>query len=306
MIARLRSESGQVIPFVGIVLLATLLGVCALAIDVGVWFKASRHAQSVADAAALAGAQDLPSDPGAAVADAQAYATKNDGTLDATPVVSGTTVTVHASETAPSYFARFLGIGAKTVGATATAEAVGICKVNGSGFASDGTGRPLPLVISADAVRSTPVGLPTALELGPADAVAGGQFGLLDLDNTSGGTSPGTLGNWIANDYPGTVSCGSIQGVTGNKFNSPQVLDPLAQAAASNKVVLLPVYTGTNGASGGQMTYDIGGFAAFRPTSFTANGSSSTLYGSFVHLDVGVQGTTTGPYFGVGHMRLTK
>lgn len=302
---RLRSESGQVIPFVGIVLSAILLGVCALAIDVGVWFKASRHAQTVADAAALAGAQDLPNSPSAAVVDAQGYAQLNGGALDATPVVTGDTITVQTSETAPAYFARIFGMGSQTLHATATAQGVGVCTVSGSGFSSDGTGRPLPLVVSADLVRSTPLNQPVALAYGPADAVAGGQFGLLDLDNTSGGTSPGTLGGWIANNYQGNVSCGSIQGVTGNKFNSPQVFNPLSQAAATHKVVLLPVYTGTNGASGGQMSYIIGGFAAFQPTSFSADGSSSTLQGSFVHLEVDGQ-SSTGAYFGVGHLRLTK
>ena len=40
-----------------------LLGMAAVGIDVGSWYQAQRHDQSVADAAALAGAQALPDDP---------------------------------------------------------------------------------------------------------------------------------------------------------------------------------------------------------------------------------------------------
>ena len=56
---QLRAEDGQVIVFV-IAILTILIGMGALVIDGGSWFRAQRHLQTSADAAALAGAQDLP------------------------------------------------------------------------------------------------------------------------------------------------------------------------------------------------------------------------------------------------------
>ena len=52
-------ERGQILPLVAIALVA-LLGICAFSIDVGYAYYAKRQLQSAVDAAALAGAQDLP------------------------------------------------------------------------------------------------------------------------------------------------------------------------------------------------------------------------------------------------------
>ncbi|MDX6538468.1 MAG: hypothetical protein QOI71_78 [Gaiellales bacterium] len=70
-----RGERGQVLIVVMFAMLA-LLGVAAFAIDVGYAYYAKRQLQSAADAAALAGAQDLP-DVTAATATAQSYAAAN-------------------------------------------------------------------------------------------------------------------------------------------------------------------------------------------------------------------------------------
>jgi Flp pilus assembly protein TadG len=56
---RARKERGQVLPIVAVALVA-LLGIAAFAIDVGFAYYAKRQLQSATDAAALAGAQDLP------------------------------------------------------------------------------------------------------------------------------------------------------------------------------------------------------------------------------------------------------
>jgi Flp pilus assembly protein TadG len=70
-----RGERGQVL-LVVILALVSLLGVAAFAIDVGYAYYAKRQLQSAADAAALAGAQDLP-DVATATATAQSYAGAN-------------------------------------------------------------------------------------------------------------------------------------------------------------------------------------------------------------------------------------
>jgi uncharacterized membrane protein len=56
---RVRSEDGQAIVLI-VLFLLVLLGFCALCLDVGHAYLAQRRLQSAADAAALAGAQELP------------------------------------------------------------------------------------------------------------------------------------------------------------------------------------------------------------------------------------------------------
>jgi uncharacterized membrane protein len=59
---RLRSQVGQA--FVLMTLsLAVVMGMAALVLDVGSWFRTDRRLQQTADAAALAGAEMLPYDP---------------------------------------------------------------------------------------------------------------------------------------------------------------------------------------------------------------------------------------------------
>jgi hypothetical protein len=72
---RARVERGQILPIVALALVA-LLGISAFAIDVGFAYYGKRQLQSATDAAALAGAQDLPSAT-TAVTTATSYALAN-------------------------------------------------------------------------------------------------------------------------------------------------------------------------------------------------------------------------------------
>ena len=74
--ARLRTLEGQVIVFV-VAIQVVLIGMGALVIDGGRWFQTQRHLQTAADAAALAGVQNLPSDPTTAQSIANTYAQDN-------------------------------------------------------------------------------------------------------------------------------------------------------------------------------------------------------------------------------------
>ncbi len=72
---RARGQRGQILPLVVMALVA-LLGIAAFAIDVGYAYYAKRQLQSATDAAALAGAQDLPNGT-TALATAASYASAN-------------------------------------------------------------------------------------------------------------------------------------------------------------------------------------------------------------------------------------
>jgi Flp pilus assembly protein TadG len=73
--ARMRSESGQAMVFLVFALLG-LTGMVSLVIDGGSWRRTQRQVQTAADAAALAGAQDLPNQSPASVT-AVSYAQQN-------------------------------------------------------------------------------------------------------------------------------------------------------------------------------------------------------------------------------------
>ncbi len=74
--ALLRGESGAVVILFTLILVA-FLGMLALGVDVGHAYVVRSRLANVADAAALAGAQELPDDPEGALAVARDYALRN-------------------------------------------------------------------------------------------------------------------------------------------------------------------------------------------------------------------------------------
>jgi len=76
-----RNQTGQA-TVLTLVFLTVLLGMAALVLDVGSWYRADRDTQSTADSAALAGAQALPDSTANASSLASSYASKNGGGLE--------------------------------------------------------------------------------------------------------------------------------------------------------------------------------------------------------------------------------
>jgi hypothetical protein len=124
---RINSESGQAFVFVAFTLMV-LVGMAALVVDGGSWYRADRHLQTATDAAALAGAQELP-DWSSAESEAVKYGTVENGVgLDAlsinpTPGIDPNTIHVSAEATAPGIFARVISATFNEVTISAEAEA---------------------------------------------------------------------------------------------------------------------------------------------------------------------------------------
>jgi hypothetical protein len=134
---RVGNEEGQLLPLLGL-LLVVLLGISAVVIDVGRAYLVQRNLQSSADAAALAAAQELPSESAASTT-ARAYSSRPGGKNERPPefpTVSTSVqvscrdhfrcspvnaVEVRESATVPSGFARALGIDSFDVSARAVA-----------------------------------------------------------------------------------------------------------------------------------------------------------------------------------------
>jgi hypothetical protein len=117
-----RDDRGQSL-VLAVVCLFTLVLLLGLVIDVGAWLHAQRRAQSVADAAALAGAQELPFDQVRAAAVARTYSENNwSGAQPALSFPDGSTIQVDVSHDAPGLFAPLAGIAGVTVHAHASAR----------------------------------------------------------------------------------------------------------------------------------------------------------------------------------------
>jgi Flp pilus assembly protein TadG len=136
---RTRDERGMTIVLVAVVLVA-ILGIAALAIDVGMWMTSRSEVQRVADLSALAGAGMLiprPTDAAAAESAAIVYAAQNDVRQlaaqvlpqDVDVILDSAKVRVRVYRTQArgsalaTFFANFLGTSTVDVGAVAAAEA---------------------------------------------------------------------------------------------------------------------------------------------------------------------------------------
>lgn len=130
----IRNEDGQILVFVAIAMVA-IMGFAAIAIDTGMVAIQKSNLQNAADAAALAGAQELPSESNA-IAKAIAFADKNGLKVDPNGVgKDGDTIKVNAKFGGDSNkievvctrmvnhsFARVLGFTHTDVSARAVAE----------------------------------------------------------------------------------------------------------------------------------------------------------------------------------------
>ncbi len=129
------SESGQTLVIFALAL-TVLIGFLALTFDIGMMALDRRSAQNAADAAALAGAQMLPQDPDAAIADATTYAALNGFSADeisaitiSSTDVANDTIKVELSRDVDFSFAPVLGILSGTVNVSATASRGGLVGV---------------------------------------------------------------------------------------------------------------------------------------------------------------------------------
>ena len=120
----LRNERGQAVVLV-VLFMGVFFGLAAAVLDVGAWYREDRKLQATADAAALAGAQGLPEQPGrGGLAGARATPARTGGgvsqavTSPSRPaVVPGDTIKVHAQKPMPGFFSKAFRINSVTIGA---------------------------------------------------------------------------------------------------------------------------------------------------------------------------------------------
>ena len=297
----MRSERGQAV-VLAVMMMTSFLGMAALVLDTGSWFRERRHLQATADAAALAGAQALPQDPGSASSLALQYAGSNGGNVAASDIsfssayLPSDTITVHAHSNAPGFFSKVFGISTVSVGASAAARAAIPGQAQyAAPFAVDrlhpelaGPGCPC-------------YGVPTSLDL---KKIGPGAFRIINIDGSQGGTGQTTLADWILNGYSGLMSLGWYWSDSGAKFNASEVKSALDERLG--KELLFPIYSLTQG-QGSNFDYKIVGWAGFQVTGYDMSGNKSQLFGSFTRtVWAGIQGQSSGPDYGVRVVALVQ
>ena len=280
---KIRNDKGQA-TVITVVFLVVLLGMAALVLDIGSWYRADRATQSTADAAALAGAQALPYDTNNARSLAQQYANKNGGgvtggdvTITSSPYAANDTIKVQVHRNAAGVFTKLFGVNQVGVGSKATARA--------SLMQSAQYVAPIGVNVKHPMLKGGPASCPcygsafeTTLPLGKTGAP--GSFDLLNIDGSKGGTGGQILADWILHGYSGYLPIGSYLSDTGAKWNDSLVQNALDQRMNTNPVLLFPVYDTLSG-SGSNATYHVIGWAAFHITGHTANGNSGSITGWF-------------------------
>jgi hypothetical protein len=302
---------------VSVVFLAGLLGMAALVLDVGSWYRAQRAAQATADAAALAGVQALPDDPLEAEAFARDYARRNGGGVDPGGVtfssrISGTdTITVEVERETPGFFAKLVNIDSVTVGARASALATGLnaakyaapIVVNMNHSLMPGGKKCDPTVCDPTFGEETELVLEHLHKPGSGDAA--GAFGLIDLRGGNGSVGTSELSSWMEDGFDQNMPLGIYNSVPSAKFNSGQFQEALGLRFGTE--VLFPVYDSIK-ESGSNAEYNIIGWVGFVPTKVTGGGSSSTVHGYFKSVIWhGIRVTSSGsPAFGVRGVSLIE
>jgi Flp pilus assembly protein TadG len=272
---RVREETGQTVVTL-VLFLFVMVALVGAVLDVGAWFREDRQLQSVADAAALAGAQELPLSTATATSKAIEYSTKNGSTLSAGNVkysnnpATNDTIEVSVSDEAPTVFTKLLGINSVTIGANAKARA--------SAMGQAKYVAPIAVDIKHPLLQCSPTpcfNQATTLDL---QKVGPGAFRLLNLDDTHGGTGPSTLADWILNGYNDYLPLDWYFSDPGAKFNSSQVKS--AMNARLGSELLFPIYDDTIG-GGANFEYHVIGWVGFVVTSFSAHGSTGEIEGHF-------------------------
>jgi hypothetical protein len=275
-----RSDRGQA-TVLTLVFLVVLLGMAALVLDIGSWYRADRATQSTADAAALAGAQALPSSPTNANTLSLQYVTKNGGgspsVTFSTKYLTNDTVKVNVTKPAQGIFTKLFGVRTVTVGSHASARAslmdqakyvapIGVNILNPK----------LKGTTTCPCFGSTNL---TVLPLGKTGAP--GAFDLLNIDSSHGGTGPSILASWILKGYDGYLSLGDYFSDAGAKWNSSEVQNALS--ARDNTELLFPVYDTIKG-TGSNAQYHVIAWVGFHMTAHEEHGSTGSITGWFTEV----------------------
>jgi Flp pilus assembly protein TadG len=263
-----------------VISLAVLTGMAALVLDVGIWMRTDRRLQATADAAALAGAQKLPTDVAGAKALAQSYANQNGGDVlganisVTTTYTSNDTISVKAAKNQSGIFSKVLGIDSANIKADAKARVDSPQQARYVAPMVVYCGHSL--IQNCNGNHTPTFGVQTTMDYDKMGAP--GAFGMLNLDGGNGTPGASEEGNWILHGYDKYLPLGMYRSDPGAKFSSQNVNGALD--ARVGTVLLFPVFKTLDG-TGQNAEYDIIGWIGFYLTKETTHGNNATLEGHF-------------------------
>ncbi|HWI65213.1 MAG TPA: Tad domain-containing protein [Symbiobacteriaceae bacterium] len=275
-----QSEQGAVTVVVAVAMVA-LIGLVALGTDVGRLYIAQERIATVADAAALSGAQFLPHDQDGALAAVQEYLTKNG--IDPQSVTvrlnrAEQTLSVLVEDTVTFTFARIFGQSSGRVEASAVARVASVSGYN----------NVVPLgVVQADWKLGDPVILKASS--GSGGHYSPGNYGALSL----GGRGASTYEANLANGYTGWLRAGDLiltetgnmAGPTERALENRIAHDPDATYGTVHKlsprIMVIPVLESFEVNGRGEVK--VVGFGAFFLERVGGQGNDrGTVYGRFL------------------------
>lgn len=311
---RVGSERGQAIVFV-VAALVSLIGMSALVIDGGSWLRAQRHLQTAADAAALAGAQNLPTDQAGARSTAIDYAQRNYSGLSAPNVTfpDAGTIDVVATTSAPGFLAKIYGAAFNNVTVRAHARAQVSVPLDMKNVA------PVAVKNTVACAATNPSCYGQTLTLNFDEShVASSTIGLINLTcyssaSTGCGSSAGIGGSqlkdWIENGYSQALPANMWYGV-----KTGETVGPVKQGFTDRVGIPLffPVFDQVANDSNNNYFFHIIGWAAFviDPGGIVWGPQGRSLTGhftTFIATDLAGGGTINGATdFGVHVITLTQ
>lgn len=281
-----RHQRGQAM-VISLLFLTVLLAMSAAVLDVGAWYRAHRQTQATADATALAGAQNLPSDVAGAHSLALDYAGRNGGGVQEGDIeISGTnnpndTIAVTARRTVPGFFTRLFGIDSVTARQKAKARV--------GGMDSAKWAAPIGVDYRHDDLHCTPTlecnpdfNQPTEIDF---YKVGPGAFRLINIDGSHGGTGPPILGEWIRTGLDAWMPKDKwYYSDPGMKPNSSHVKDALDERIGVGKEILIPIYSDVRG-SGAGFDYYVVAWVGYQISGWDIRGTNvATIQGSFTRI----------------------
>lgn len=291
IIHQARDEKGTALVLVALALVA-LLGCTALVTDVGLLYSHRARLVNAADAAALAGVQELPERPQTARVVAEDYAEANGikpDQLELEVADDCRSLTVNVSRTVQLLFARVLGISSQDVKAAATAAVAPLSGVVGVvPFSIE----EQELTFDREYVLKEGAGSGGAGE--GEDGRMHGWYGALDPDNRSGGGAS-DYRERVKNGFQGMLRVGDVVLTEAGNMSGPTA-DGVEYRISQCKegctfenftrdcprLVIVPVVRVVEEEGGHPKSVEIRGFAAFFLEGVEGQGNKNNVIGRFV------------------------
>ena len=269
--------------------MVALLGFAALVTDIGLLVLNKERLSNAVDAAALAGAHELPVNPVLAGTTAVNYALLNGCNSD-TPLISAdnshpdSKITVTATKVVNFTFARVLGINSGAVSARATARVAGLTSYIGAA----------PLAVPNQTFDfNTLYTLKQGSNSPDPSPLGSGTYGALSL----GGNGAKTYADNLKDGYGQKVSVGEIIDTETGNISNPTVeaIDyRISKSSPSDtytnfspdcpRILIIPVYQPVTIESGQVKSIKVVGFAAFFVEKVAGQGNENYIDGYFVKM----------------------